>query len=439
MNDSTLPIAMAVVTLLGIFLGFPVAWVMAGTAALFAVLADLPLSFFSLLISRIYATALSNWLLVCLPMFILMGYLLERSGCAERTLLAAQRALGPLPGGLSVAVVLIGALLGAASGVVGASVVLLAVLALPEMRKAGYADPLAAGTIAASGTLAILIPPSIMLIVIGDLLRVSVGDLFRAALVPGFLLVFVYVGYVVLRAKLLTQEAPAACSPQPKGSWLTVIGELLPFVALIVAVLGSIIAGVATPTEASGLGALGALLIAASQRKLNRPMLKDATRKTADTVAMIVFIIIGATCFSAVFRAVGGDALIERALLSVSSEAWTILLIIMLGLFFLGFVLDWLEISLILMPIFGPIVAKLDFGNGLSGQSLLIWFAVLVATNLQMSFLTPPFGPTLFYLRGAAPGGIANAALYRGVAPFVVLQILVLAVIAAVPSILLLD
>lgn len=436
MSTEALSIAMAAVTLLGIFAGYPVAWVMAGTAALFAVIAGLPVSFFTLLVSRIYATALSNWLLVCLPMFILMGYVLERSGCAERTLIAAQRVFGKIPGGLAVAVVLIGGLLGAASGVVGASVVLLALLALPEMRKAGYADPLAAGTIAASGTLAILIPPSIMLIVIGDLLRVSVGDLFRAALVPGGLLVALYVTYVVLRAKLTPESAPGVCTAHSRIPWGALVIDIVPFVLLIIVVLGSIIAGIATPTEASGLGALGALLIAAWQGKLSRHMVKDATRKTADTVAMVVFVIIGATCFSAVFRAVGGDALVEHALLSASSNPWVILGLIMLGLFLLGFVLDWLEITLIMMPIFGPIVGKLDFGNGLSGQPLMIWFAVLVATNLQMSFLTPPFGPTLFYLRGAAPGGLSNSAIYRGVAPFVALQILVLAVIAAVPGIL---
>ncbi len=436
MTEHWLPLSMAAVLLAGVLSGYPVALVMMGTAVLFWAVAGLPDGFLTLLVSRVYANVLSNWLLVCIPMFIFMGLVLERSRIAERSLVTAQRLLARVPGGLALAVLAIGGLMAAISGIIGASVVLLALLALPEMQRARYADDLSAGMVAASGTLAILIPPSIMLIVLADQLRVPIGSLFAGAFGPAGVLVGLYALYVILRARLNPADAPpvAATDPADRSLIRALILDLAPLLLLIAGVLGSIIAGIATPTEASGLGALGALLIAFWRGGLTPTAAWEACRGTARTSGMVILVMIGATLFAAVFHAVGGKTMIEQALAVLPGGAWGILAAVMLSVFLLGFVLDWLEIVLILMPIFGPVLAGLDFGNGLAGTDLMIWIGILVAVNLQTSFLTPPFGFALFYLRGAAGDRLSNLTIYRGVAPLIGLQVLTLLILMAIPQ-----
>ena len=429
MSDSVLPLAMAALTLGGILAGYRVAMVLAGSAAIFILLSDLPVAFFNLLVSRIYANVLSNWLLVAIPMFIFMGLILETSGVAERSLKAAQKALGGSAAGMGASVLVIGVLLAASSGIVGASVVLLTLLALPRLQEAGFEKSTSAGLIASSGTLAILIPPSVMLIVLGDQLKTPVPSMFAGAVVPGLLLVLVYGLYILWRARGLP-----ALSPSERGSVFGLLYDLGPLLALVISVLGSIITGIATPTEASGLGALGAVLITLLYGKFSLSMLMTAARQTVVTTAVVLFVMIGATCFSAVFKGIGGDDLVEAGLRAFGDGPYTVLTVVMVAIFLLGFVLDWLEITLILLPIFAPVVAALDFGNGLAGQDVLIWFGILVAVNLQTSFLTPPFGFSLFYLRGAAGDQIATPDIYRGVLPFIALQLLVLSLLILFPG-----
>jgi len=428
-NEMLLPLAMAGVTLTGILLGYRVAMVLAGSAALFILVSDLPIAFFNLLVSRIYANVLSNWLLVAIPMFIFMGLILETSGVAERSLKAAQKALGGSAAGMGASVLVIGVLLAASSGIVGASVVLLTLLALPRLKEAGYDQSTSAGLITASGTLAILIPPSVMLIVLGDQLKTPVPAMFAGAIGPGLLLVVVYGLYIAWRARGLP-----ALQQVEKTSVFALIYDLGPLLVLVVSVLGSIIAGIATPTEASGLGALGAVLVTVLYRKFSLAMLMQAARSTVITTSVVLFVMIGATCFSAVFKGIGGDDLVEAGITAFGTDAYVVLAVVMVAVFLLGFVLDWLEISLILLPIFAPIVAALDFGNGLSGPDVLIWFGILMAVNLQTSFLTPPFGFSLFYLRGAAGDQISTPEIYRGVLPFIALQLLVLALLILFPG-----
>ncbi|MEM9348952.1 MAG: TRAP transporter large permease subunit [Pseudomonadota bacterium] len=429
MSEAVLPLAMAALTLAGILAGYRVAMVLAGSAALFILISDLPTAFFNLLVSRIYANVLSNWLLVAVPMFIFMGLILETSGVAERSLRAAQRAFGGSAAGMGVSVLVIGILLAASSGIVGASVVLLALLALPRLQEAGYDKPTAAGLVASSGTLAILIPPSVMLIVLGDQLQTPVPDMFAGAIGPGLLLVAVYGVFVAWRARGLPGLAKTNQMSLPR-----LIFDLGPLLVLVVSVLGSIIAGLATPTEASGLGAFGALLITILYGKFSVTKLMQAARQTVVTTSLVLFVMIGATCFSAVFKGVGGDDLVETGITAFGTEPFTVLAVVMAAIFLLGFVLDWLEITLILIPIFAPIVVALDFGNGLAGQELLIWFGILVAVNLQTSFLTPPFGFSLFYLRGAAGDALSTPEIYRGVLPFILLQVTVLVLLILFPG-----
>ena len=386
MSEFLLPGAMAIVVLSGILAGYRVGMVLAGSAALFILISDLPIAFFNLLVSRVYANVLSNWLLVAVPMFIFMGLLLELSGVAERSLKAAQRAVGGSAAGMGLSVLAIGVLLAASSGIVGASVVLLTMLALPRLTEAGFDKQTAAGLTAASGTLAILIPPSVMLIVLADQLQVPVPDMFTAALVPGALLVIAYGVFTVWRARKL----PPLATNEKISVWRLII-DLGPLVVLVVAVLGSILGGIATPTEASGLGALGAIFITLIYGRFSIKNTMEAARKTVVTTSMVLFVMIGATCFSAVFKGIGGDDMVETGVMAFGTEPITVLTVLMVSVFLLGFFLDWLEISLILLPLFIPIVSGLDFGNGLAGTELLVWFGILVGVNLQTSFLTPPF------------------------------------------------
>lgn len=431
MTAHALPLVMAAATLGAVLLGYRVAFVLAGSAALFILVSDLPVAFFNLIVSRIYANVLSNWLLVAIPMFIFMGLVLEMSGVAARALQGAQRAFGGSAAGMGVAVLVVGVMLAAASGIVGASVVLLALLALPRLEEAGYGKPLAAGLVASSGTLAILIPPSVMLIVLGDQLQAPVPDMFAGAIGPGLVLVALYALYVTARTTRLPRAARPAEDTEG-GAW-SALRDTAPLLILVVCVLGSILAGLATPTEASGLGAFGAILVTALYGRFRVAVIRRAARDTVSATAMVMAVMIGATCFSAVFRGVGGDEAIHAGLARLGGDPWTVLAALMVVIFLLGFVLDWLEITLILMPIFGPVVAALDFGNGLDAPTKVVWFGILVAVNLQTSFLTPPFGFSLFYLRGAAGDRLATRDVYRGVVPFVVLQLVALGLLMAFP------
>ena len=301
-------------------------------------------------------------------------------------------------------------------------------LALPRLTEAGFDKQTAAGLTAASGTLAILIPPSVMLIVLADQLQVPVPDMFTAALVPGALLVIAYGLFTVWRARKL----PPLATNEKISVWQLII-DLGPLVVLVVAVLGSILGGIATPTEASGLGALGAIFITLIYGRFNINNTMEAARKTVVTTSMVLFVMIGATCFSAVFKGIGGDDMVETGVMAFGTEPITVLTVLMVSVFLLGFFLDWLEISLILLPLFIPIVSGLDFGNGLAGTELLVWFGILVGVNLQTSFLTPPFGFSLFYLKGAAGDSLQTTEIYRGVVPFIALQLFILLLLIIFP------
>ncbi|WP_253447547.1 TRAP transporter large permease subunit [Halomonas sp. Y3] len=441
MAELWMPLMMVALLFAGILSGYPVALVLGGVSTLFLLLSDLPLAFTNLMLTRIYANALSNWLYVAIPMFILMGLLLERTGLARDAFRVSERLLHRLPGHLSLTVLFVGGLLAATTGVVGASVVLLSVLALPRMLDAGYSARASSGLISASGTLAILMPPSVMLIILASLVAVPVGQLFRAALVPSGLLILLYTLYSLVGAWWKARQAgmpgpaPGAHDPGASGAWRDALA-LSPFLVLIPLVLGAIITGVATPTEASGIGVLAVLLFAWLTGKARSADVLGAAREAAIATAMIMLLVITATCFSLIFKGVGGDRLILAALGLLGAGDWSVILLILLLVFLLGFFLDWLEISLILMPIFVPIVGQLDLGNGLAGGALMVWFAVIFAINLQTSFLTPPFGISLFYLKGAMGDRVATVDIYRGVIPFIAMQLLVLLLILLFPAVL---
>jgi tripartite ATP-independent transporter DctM subunit len=431
------PLLMCGALLTGIFFGYPVAFVLAGIGVLTAFAADVPLLFLSTGVSRIFSGILANWLLIAVPLFVFMGLMLEKSGIAQRLLRSLAGILGGLPGGYAFAVAVIGVVMAASTGIVGASVVLMGVLALPAMLQNRYDPKLATGVIAATGTLGILIPPSIMLVVLGDTMRLSVGDLFAGVMIPGLLLGALYIGYLVLLAVF----RPGTMPPLPAREHIALAPalwrlarDLLAPLALILTVLGSIIAGIATPTEAAALGAAGAFLLALLSRQLTWPQFVATLRETTRTTAMILFVMVGATVFSVIFRKLGGDTMIADAL-GVSdgeSNAHFVLAVVMLFIFVLGMFLDWVEITFIVIPIVAPIIAGLDFG--MPKEQVLLWFAILFAVNLQTSFLTPPFGYALFYVRGVAPPEVSTRTIYLGVIPFVVIQLVGLLLVIAFPQ-----
>jgi tripartite ATP-independent transporter DctM subunit len=343
---------------------------------------------------------------------------------AEDLLIALQKLLRVVPGGLALAVTLMGTILAAATGIIGASVVMLTVLALPTMIRRGYAPSLAAGTVASAGTLGILIPPSVMLVFMGDLLTLNLAKLFIAAFLPGLVLAGFYLIYIVLIAWFKPSAAPRAeKGTETISGWGELIVALgLPFL-IIVAVLGSILGGIATPTEASGVGAVAALLLGFLRGRLNWKTLVSALDGSVRTIAMLFFIFVGATAFSYVFRQVGGEHFIVSAAHSLTLGDWGLLVMMMIMVFIMGFFFDWIEITLIMLPIFAPIVKTMNFGDHVAQADMIYWFAILVAVNLQTSFLTPPFGFALFYLRGAAGSLVTMADVYRGIVPFVLLQL----------------
>ena len=382
-------------------------------------------------------------ILASIPMFIFMGSVLERSGSAGDMLRATEVLLRWVPGALAVAVMVMGTILAAPMGVVGASVVTLSVIALPQMLESGYDKRLAIGTIASAGTLGILIPPAIMLVVMAEMLVTSAGTLFLAATMPGFLLSGLYTIYIILAALFRRGMAPALppdYGPQSRGEfWWAIWRGLFPMTALMVFVIGSIFAGWATPTESAGVGVFGSILIAALNRRLTLTMMNEAIVSACRANGLVFLVILGATGFSYVFRVLGGDALMVSMLQHLGIDTgWEMLAFIMALVFLLGFPFEWIEICLIVLPVFGPILAKYDFSAHLGSQSyLMAWFGTLVAVNLQTSFMTPPFGATLFYMKGTAPPGVTMSDVYRGMYPFVVLQIVGLGLCIWLPEIVL--
>jgi tripartite ATP-independent transporter DctM subunit len=432
-----------------LFTGYPIAWVLGGVACLFTLVgyySDLWFGTFTGLdyltlgmsVNRIYKF-MDNWVLVALPMFIFMGLMLDQSGIAEGLMQSMQNLFGKVRGGLAVTVTTIGIILAASTGIIGASVVLLGLLSLPAMMKQGYSKQLALGTIASSGTLGILIPPSIMLVIMADQLGLSVGDLFMGALLPGIILGLLYIGFILIFCLIKPDAAPLDPERKPlevKMIW-DVLKHIFPPALLILAVLGSIFAGITTPTEASGVGALGATILAAANKKLNRKVLMEVTRACFNTTAYIFAIFLGATCFALVLRNLGGDEFIERMLSNIPLGPYGIMAVILGCIFLLGFFLDWIEITLIVLPLIAPVVSSLGFkvdGYGVIDNPELIWFVVLIAVSLQTSFLTPPVGFALFYLKGICPDDVELVDIYKGVIPFIILQLIGLLIVALFPQ-----
>ena len=425
--NEILAIGMFVSFIALVFTGFPVAWLLGGLAIVFSALAviaeaDFQLAtgmdwdYTSLTVERIW-NVMENWVMVALPMFILMGLLLDRSGIANQLMSSFARLFGSLHGGLAVTVTVIGLLLAATTGIIGASVVLLALLGLPAMLQQGYDKSLATGTVCAVGTLGILIPPSIMLVLMADRMAMSVGDLFLGAVFPGALLGGLYIAYLLLVGALQPHRAPAA--PTDPFDWFAIkelFLAILPPAFLILAVLGSIFMGLATPTEAAGVGAAGALLLAIIKKQMSAGVMREVLQETTKTTAYIFGVLLGATAFSLVLRGLGGDELIEDALLSLPFEPTGIIIAILFATFLLGFFLDWIELTLIVLPLVAPVVANLGFDP--------VWFTILFAVCLQTSFLTPPVGFAIFYLKGVAPEDTRVTTIYRGVVPFIVLQVI---------------
>ena len=431
-GSEILAVLMIASFILLIFTGFPIAWVLGGLAAIFTAFAiifevdfniatNVDWYYTSMTIDRIW-DVMENWVMVALPMFIFMGILLDRSGLAKDLLTGFSRLLGGVKGGLAITVTLIGVLLAASTGIIGASVVLLGLLGLPVMLENNYDKNLAAGTVCAVGTLGILIPPRIMLDVMADRMAMSVGDLFLGALFPGALLGGLYIVYLLLVGIFKPEHVPAAkTQPVDLAAVWILFKAIVPAAFLILAVLGSIFFGFATPTEAAGVGAAGAMLLAWSKGALSLPVVREVIDETSRTTAFIFGAIIGAVCFTLVLRGLGGDELIERTLMGLPFGPTGIIISILIATFILGFFLDWIELTLILLPLVATVVAALNFDP--------IWFTVMFAVCLQTSFLTPPVGGALFYLKGIAPEGIDLPVIYRGVVPFIVIQLIALAIL----------
>ena len=469
-----LPVLMFAALAVLLFSGFPVAWVLGGVGLAFGLVGMAAGEFmfiqFSTLPSRIYGGIMESLILTAVPTFVFMGMMLEKSGIARDLLNCLTVLLRRVPGGLALAVTAMGTILAATTGIIGASVVMMTLLALPVMMDRRYSPELATGTIAASGCLGILIPPSIMLVIMADLLSRSVGTLFMAAVMPGLLLAGLYALYIVVRCGLNPSLAPPLPDHVgPRGAWpiaRMVLRSFIPPVILIFMVLGSIIFGFATPTEAAGVGAFGASVLAffnlvvlpaigvhgveiepsggsavatapASDGRLVEfwRTFREVVDNTILTNAMIFGIFIGATLFSYIFRALGGDGLIIGAVDALGLGSWGLLILILGLVFVLGFFFDWIEITLIVLPVFTPVIAQMDFGDHVGSREVVYWLAILIAMNLQTSFLTPPFGFALFFLKAVAPKGVRLQQIYRGIVPFVLLQLVALTLVILFPEI----
>jgi len=421
-------VVMFFVALLLLLLGFPVAFTFGGVALIFGVLAE-GWDLFAFMPFRIFSI-MQNTVLMAVPLFIFMGIVLQKTQLAEQLLESMGRLFGSMRGGLAVSTILVGALLAASTGVVGASVVAMGVISLPVMLRHGYSRPLACGVICGAGTLGQIIPPSIILIILGDVMGLPVGDLFQAAVVPGLVLVGIYIVYVLLYAYARAEVAPPLPVVADAGSgarqYLDALRAIVPPLLLIIVVLGSIFAGIATPTESSALGVVGAILLAMLYRKFAWRMLYASALETVKVTAMVFAILLGATAFSMAFSYTGGDVIVEQFLTQLPGEKWGFLVFSMTIILLLGFFIDFVEISFIVVPILAPIAEAL----GIS----MLWFAVLIAMNLQTSFLTPPFGFSLFYLKGVAPPGVRTVDIYRGVVPFILMQLAVVVSMLLLPE-----
>ena len=438
-----LPILMFLTLACLLFSGFPVAFILGGLALLYGLIGYF-LEVFSLIeffnfLPRIWGQAAENLVLVAVPAFVFMGVMMERSGIANDLLYCVQVLLKRVPGALALAVCIMGTILAAMTGIIGASVTMMTALALPTMMRQGYNHGLACGTIAASGTLGILIPPSIMLIIMADLLAVSVGNVFMAAIIPGLTLAALYLFFVWAIAFVRPQLAPPLPEDLlhvPKGEMLPLILKaFIPPVLLITMIKGAILFGFSTPSEAGAVGAFGAILLAWFNRRLNMATLRQVCHASARTVAMIFFIIISATCFAYVYRSLGGDDIVEHLIREAGLNSWELLFLLMGITFLLGFFLDWIEITLIVLPVFAPLVVGLDFGDHIAKADIVFWFIILMSVNLQTSFLTPPFGFALFYLKGIAPKEIKIQSIYKGIIPFVLLQLVGLSLVIWKPDV----
>jgi len=410
--------------------GYPVAFTLGGLSILFG-LAFLGPEFFNFLPSRIMGTV-TNVVLLAVPLFIFMGIMLEKSGLAESLLETMAMLFGTVKGGLAISVVIVGALLAASTGIVGATVITMGLISLPTMLKRGYSPELATGTIAASGTLGQIIPPSVVLVLLGSVLNVSVGDLFAAALIPGLLLVICYITYIVIYSLLYPSKAPSMPADEiakfrGEGFLLRVFKAFLLPLLLIAAVLGSILAGIASPTEASAIGALGATLLTVIQGKFSWSVLKEVMQETTHLTTMVFIILIGATTFALVFRGMGGDDYLIDLIEGANLSPMAFLFLVMLVVFIAGFFIDFIEIIFIIVPVVAPIFVNYDMN--------LVWIGILLALNLQTSFLSPPFGFSLFYLKGVAPEGVTTQHLYRGIIPFVLIQVVFLVVVILFPEV----
>lgn len=416
---------MFVIVLALLLIGIPVAFVFGTVAIAFAFLIpEVGFDVFSVLPFRIYGI-MSNTTLMAVPLFIAMGLVLERSKMAERLLMSMSALFRDVRGGLAVSVVLVGAILAASTGIVSASVVMMSVIALPLMLNAGYDKGLASGTVAASGTLGQIIPPSIILIILGDVMSVSVGELFMGAVLPGLLLVALYIFYILVRSYFSSDIAPIPKEVQ-KVSLKEALISIVPPLLLMIAVLGSIFAGIASPTESAAFGVLGAILLSLLNRSLDFDMLKYASLETVKLSGMIFMILIGATAFSLVFNELGGSDIILEFFSEDIGDVWVFIAISMLSIFILGFFIDFIEISFIIVPILVPVMDAFGIDP--------IWFAILIALNLQASFLTPPFGLSLFFLKGAAGDTIRTIEIYKGIIPFILLQLLGLGLVIIFPD-----
>ncbi len=441
-----IPLLMFGVICLVLLAGFPVAFSLAGTALIFAGFGVLTGTFESAFLgaipNRLYGD-MTNMTLVAVPLFVFMGVLLEKSNLAQDLLSNMSEVIGGFRGSLAISVIFVGALIAASTGIVGATVIAMGLISLPIMLSRNYDPSLSAGTICATGTLGQIIPPSIALVILGDVLSaayqqsqlsignfsartVSVGDLFMGAIIPGLILVFCYAFYVIIRAYLSPKMAPSQEVTIVSGRWRIMLTSLLPPFVLITSVLGSILLGIATPTEAAGVGALGAVLLAISKSSLTKKNLTEAVETTAEITAMVFMILLGSSIFSLVFRGFGGDDLITGIFSELPGGAFGAVLVVMIIIFLLGFILDFIQITLVVVPIVGPALLMLGVDP--------IWLGIMIAINLQTSFLTPPFGFALFYLRGVAPDTLATKDIYRGVIPFILIQLGVLIALAIFPE-----
>ena len=421
-------IVMFFAALVMLLFGFPVAFTFGGVALIFGVWAE-GMDIFAFMPFRIQSI-MENVVLMAVPLFVFMGIVLQKTKLAEQLLESMGKLFGGVRGGLAISTVLVGALLAASTGVVGASVVAMGLISLPVMLKYQYDKSLACGTICASGTLGQIIPPSIILIILGDVMGIPVGDLFEAAVGPGFILIFAYIAYIVVYSWLRPESAPALPLDDDLDSrqqqYVKAIKSIIPPLALILVVLGSIFAGIATPTESSALGCVGALVLSVFYRQFSWKMVYDSALETVKVSAMVFAILLGATAFSMAFTYTGGDYIVEEVLSGLPGGATGFLLLSMLAILVLGFFIDFVEISFIIVPILAPVADALGIAP--------VWFAILIAMNLQTSFLTPPFGFSLFYLKGVSPPSVTTVDIYKGVVPFILIQVAVVISILLFPD-----